>query len=97
MVGPTNPVPSANLSMPEKAIGALNLGSKLEAIKIVREVTGVGLKEAKDLVESYIAGQPHLASKFSNEIRVTAPGCILLALAVLAVIFTAVHVLSRKG
>jgi large subunit ribosomal protein L7/L12 len=27
-------------------------GSKIEVIKVVREITGLGLKEAKDLVES---------------------------------------------
>ncbi len=33
-------------------------GKKIEAIKRVREQTGLGLKEAKDLVEAYEAGQP---------------------------------------
>lgn len=28
-------------------------GRKIEAIKLVREITGLGLKEAKDLVESW--------------------------------------------
>lgn len=28
-------------------------GRKIEAIKVVREITGLGLKEAKDMVESW--------------------------------------------
>ena len=32
--------------------------AKIEAIKIVREATGLGLKEAKDLVETIEAGGP---------------------------------------
>lgn len=32
---------------------ALAAGSKIQAIKIAREGTGLGLKEAKDLVESW--------------------------------------------
>ena len=36
----------------------LAAGKKIEAIKLVRERTGLGLKEAKDLVEAYEAGQP---------------------------------------
>jgi ribosomal protein L7/L12 len=32
-------------------------GAKIEAIKTVRETTGLGLKEAKDLVEAIEAGQ----------------------------------------
>lgn len=31
---------------------ALNRGSKIEAIKILREATGLGLKESKDLIEA---------------------------------------------
>ena len=33
-------------------------GQKIEAIKLYREITGVGLKEAKDAVEAMEAGQP---------------------------------------
>ncbi len=32
--------------------------NKIQCIKVVRELTGVGLKEAKDLVESTVAGVP---------------------------------------
>jgi hypothetical protein len=32
---------------------ALDRGNKIEAIKRVRQLTGLGLKEAKDLVEAY--------------------------------------------
>ncbi len=33
-------------------------GNKIEAIKVYREITGVGLKEAKDAVEALERGQP---------------------------------------
>jgi ribosomal protein L7/L12 len=42
--------------LPQAAIDALNAGDKIEAIRIVREATGLGLKEAKDAVESYVPG-----------------------------------------
>jgi hypothetical protein len=32
---------------------ALQLGNKIEAIRLLREETGLGLKEAKDLIESF--------------------------------------------
>jgi hypothetical protein len=38
------------------ARGLLRRGRKIEAIKLVREATGRGLKEAKDLVESWAVG-----------------------------------------
>ena len=31
----------------------LRRGNKINAIKLVREITNIGLKEAKDLVESW--------------------------------------------
>ncbi len=46
--------------LPVAAIAALNKGSKIEAIKIVRRERGIGLKEAKDAVEEYLRGQPAL-------------------------------------
>ena len=46
---------------PPAALDALNAGNKIEAIKLVREATGLGLKEAKDAVERLEAGEmPYL-------------------------------------
>ncbi|MGH8027361.1 MAG: ribosomal protein L7/L12 [Pseudoxanthomonas sp.] len=43
--------------LPAEALAALSRGQLIEAIKIVRAATGLGLKEAKDLVEGYRDGQ----------------------------------------
>ena len=43
--------------LPAEALAALSRGHVIEAIKIVRAATGLGLKEAKDLVERYRGGQ----------------------------------------
>lgn len=40
-----------NLRKLSDAFQAANSGQKIQAIKIVREMTGCGLKEAKDVVE----------------------------------------------
>ncbi|NJN40189.1 MAG: hypothetical protein HC807_04105 [Gammaproteobacteria bacterium] len=58
------PPPSGNPSgarestsfLPEAAIAALGAGNKIDAIKLVREATGLGLKEAKEAVERYVPG-----------------------------------------
>ncbi len=42
--------------IPQDAIDALVRGDKIDAIKIVRVANGIGLKEAKDLVERFQAG-----------------------------------------
>jgi len=38
-------------SLPVEVVDALRRGNKIEAIKLVRDATGLGLKEAKDAVE----------------------------------------------
>lgn len=54
--------------LPEAAIEALNAGDKIEAIRIVREATGLGLKEAKDAVERYVPGdQPRREPRSIDE------------------------------
>ena len=41
-----------NPGVDEKVLELMRAGQKIEAIKLYREQTGVGLKEAKDYVES---------------------------------------------
>jgi len=50
-------------ALSEAAIAALNRGDKVEAIKLVRQATGLGLKEAKDAVERYAAGESPFPSQ----------------------------------
>lgn len=41
-----------DLEISDQVIAAIDAGRKIEAIKILREETGLGLKEAKDAVDS---------------------------------------------
>jgi len=43
--------PEGDLSV--AAVAAMRRGNKIEAIKIVRAESGLGLKEAKDVVDAY--------------------------------------------
>lgn len=54
------------LSLPLSAIGALTLGHKIEAIKIVRKEKSIGLKEAKELVEAYERANPNLRPELNH-------------------------------
>lgn len=47
-------------AIPPQAVAALNAGRVIDAIRIVRETQGLGLKEAKALVDSYLALHPEL-------------------------------------
>ena len=53
------------VSLPADAVEALRDGNKIEAIKRVRVATGLGLAEAKGLVEAYERGTPPPASTAS--------------------------------
>ena len=46
-----------------EAVDALRKGSVIEAIKITRHATGLGLKEAKDIVDAYLQQHPELKAQ----------------------------------
>lgn len=46
-------------------------GRKVEAIKALRELTGSGLKEAKDAVEEYCIGASRFDAPFGNGVTTT--------------------------
>lgn len=49
--------------IPAEAVAVLETGNKIEAIKIVRQTHGLGLKEAKDVVDEYLRSRPDLAAR----------------------------------
>jgi hypothetical protein len=64
-------------------LSALEEGRKLEAIKRLREERGIGLKQAKELVEEYMEMHPELNRRHTGG----AGGLVLLAvLAVISVV-----------
>ena len=52
--------PPPSPSLPAMAISALEQGRTIDAIKIIREERGLGLKESKDLVDVYLKSRPDL-------------------------------------
>jgi ribosomal protein L7/L12 len=69
--GPAGRLPTAGVSpappggLPAAAAAALRQGRKIDAIRIVREQHGLGLKEARDLVESHARLLPPTAEGLS--------------------------------
>jgi ribosomal protein L7/L12 len=61
------PRSSTPAGLPPGAQRALRDGLKIEAIKLTREHTGLGLKEAKDLVEAYERTMPATPDGLSPE------------------------------
>ena len=61
VVGPASAKTATNGNdLPAEAIEALSRGQVVEAVKIVRDKTGLGLKESKDLVDGYRDGNAPL-------------------------------------
>jgi len=70
--------------LPAEAIAALKNGSKIEAIKCVREQQGLGLKEAKELVEQFIEANTeiknHMLSANATSAKISLRWLIVIVL-----------------
>jgi ribosomal protein L7/L12 len=54
-----------NEGLPTDVMAALQQGKKIEAIKLLREARGIGLKEAKEAVERQVQDDPMLRAKLA--------------------------------
>lgn len=70
---------------PAAAEAALLKGNKIEAIKIVREERGIGLKEAKDLVEQHVATHPGLQMQIESAQAAARQGFLPWLMAVIVI------------
>ena len=59
---PRPAMPTFANPLPPGVVDALQRGDKLEAIKLMRQLTGIGLKKAKESVEA----SPHAAESFAG-------------------------------
>jgi len=57
------------MNLPENVREALKSGHKIEAIKLLRKRDNIGLKEAKDLVDEYMAHPEFIFSRAGSNIR----------------------------
>lgn len=53
-------------SLSPDAMSALRGGNMIEAIRLIRAESGLGLKEAKDVAESYVRTDPELADIYAR-------------------------------
>jgi hypothetical protein len=68
--------------LPPAAAEALRRGNKIDAIKAVREATGLGLKEAKDYVEAAVAADPGLLAQYVASTPSSGGAGVVVAVAV---------------
>lgn len=79
-------------ALPPEVIAALQQGQKIEAIRLLRESTGLGLKDAKDAVESARIPEP-LATRAPGAVAPSGGGMgwVAVVIAVAAVIYFALR------
>ncbi len=85
------PVAADAFVFPAEAEDALRAGNRIEAIKIVRERTGWGLKECKEAVEFHETANPHLAPAPACDTGDCGARPLVLALLALGLIAAAVY------
>ena len=83
--------------LPKAAVEALWHGNVIEAIKVVRQERNIGLKEAKDLVDTYIASQPALKKKMDQVLATAQQRFIRWLIGFLALVAGIVYFVMRGG
>ena len=78
-----------NPVIPNEALQALRSGQLIDAIKITREKTGLGLKESKDLVDQYLKEHPQEQAYIQEQLAQRSRGgikIIVLMMFILAIL-----------
>lgn len=57
---------SSSTNLPDQVVSAIQAGRKIDAIKLLRETQGIGLKEAKHAVDAYLLEHPSLQQAQPN-------------------------------
>ena len=55
--------------LPLEAVTLLNEGHMVQAIKVIRQAEGLGLKDAKDRVDAHLAREPLLRAQLKTRQR----------------------------
>ena len=82
-------------ALPKAAIAALEQGHTIEAIKIIRQESGLGLKESKDLVYAYLKSRPDLQRRLESAQAEGRQGFVRWLVIFLALAAMAAYVLTQ--
>ena len=81
--------------MPLEALAALRAGQLIDAIKITRQKTGLGLKESKDLVERYLKEHPQEQALIQEQLAQRSRGGIQIFILIFIMLVILVWFLTR--
>ena len=84
---------NSEFKLPDDVLKAVHANRKIDAIKLLREHRNLGLKEAKHVIDAYMAKYPHLVS--AGRLREeSGPGRIVVTGVLVLIIYLAYRFLS---
>lgn len=86
---------SLNIEIPHEALDAVRAGQLIDAIKITRKKTGLGLKESKDLVERYLKEHPQEQALIQEQLAQRSRGGIQIFILIFIILVILVWFLTR--
>lgn len=86
---------SLNIEIPHEALDAVRAGQLIDAIKITRKKTGLGLKESKDLVERYLKEHPQEQALIQEQLAQRSRGGIQIFILIFFILVILVWFLTR--
>lgn len=73
---------NSTADLPDQVVSAIHAGRKIEAIKLLREARGLGLKEAKHAVDAYVRENPSVQQPQSGS-----NGLIIVVIVILVLVW----------
>lgn len=73
-------------TIPVEALAMLRAGQLIDAIKITREKTGLGLKESKDLIDQYLQDHPQEQALIQEQLAQRSRGGIIVFIIILLIL-----------
>ena len=90
------------MNLPQNVIDALRQGQKIKAIKLLRKQHGIGLKEAKDIVDQYLLdgkiGFPGTGNNIGTDsVKTRKKGLFLAFLVIAAFVWAMINLVEVAG
>lgn len=84
-----------SISISINVLNYLREGKKIDAIKTLRQETGIGLKDAKDMVEKALLENPEVKLKYDAETKRGVINFLLFVLVVILIVLIVYYFFSK--
>ena len=84
-----------SISISINVLNYLREGKKIDAIKTLRQETGIGLKDAKDMVEKTLLENPEVKLKYDAETKRGVINFLLFVLVVILIVLIVYYFFSK--